>query len=66
MIGLLRNGDMIDIDIPNRSLQAILSEEEIAARRAAQPAWQPRPFDGWLRRYSGLVGNASKGASLKP
>ena len=66
LIGLLRNGDLIDIDIPNRSLQAILSEKEIAARRTAQPAWQPRSFDGWLRRYSGLVGNASKGASLKP
>ena len=64
LIGLLRDGDVIDIDIPNRSLNAKLSKDEIAARRAAAPEWKPRAVSGWLRRYSLLVGNASSGASL--
>ena len=65
LIGLLRDGDRIDIDIPARTLNAALTEAEIAARRASQPAWTPRSFGGWLSRYSKLVGNASTGASLK-
>jgi dihydroxy-acid dehydratase len=65
LIGLLKDGDRIDIDIPARSLNAALDEAEIARRRAAAPAWKPRETTGWLRRYSLVVGNASSGASLK-
>ncbi|MBO7653312.1 MAG: dihydroxy-acid dehydratase, partial [Kiritimatiellae bacterium] len=64
LIGLLKDGDRIDIDIPSRTLNAALSEEEIAARRAAAPEWKPRAIGGWLRRYSLQVGNASSGGSL--
>jgi len=64
LIGLLRNGDRIRIDIPGRTLEALLSDGEIARRRAAAPAWTPRATSGWLRRYSLLVGNASSGASF--
>ena len=64
LIGLLKDGDVIDIDIPNRSLSARLSKEEIEKRRAEAPEWKPRAFGGWLRRYSLMVGNASSGASL--
>lgn len=64
-IGLLRDGDIIDIDVEARTLNHRLSDEELAKRRAELPEWKPRAFGGWLRRYSMLVGNASIGASLK-
>ena len=64
-IGLLRDGDIIDIDIEARTLNHRLSDEELAKRRAEAKEWAPRGFGGWLRRYSLLVGNASIGASLK-
>ena len=64
LIGLLKDGDRIRIDIPGRTLEAILDDAEIARRRAAAPAWKPRDIGGWLRRYSLMVGNASSGASL--
>jgi dihydroxy-acid dehydratase len=64
LIGLLQDGDTIRIDIPNRKLEAVLDEAEIARRRAAAPEWKPRAISGWLRRYSLMVGNASSGASL--
>lgn len=65
LIGLLKDGDIISIDIPNRSITAELSEEEIAARRAV---WQPtmQEIEGkWLKRYRKLATNASKGAVLE-
>ncbi|MDD2456018.1 MAG: dihydroxy-acid dehydratase [Kiritimatiellae bacterium] len=64
LIGLLRDGDPVRIDIPERRLEALLDEAEIARRRADAPAWQPRALGGWLRRYATIVGNASSGASL--
>lgn len=64
LIGLLQDGDSIRIDIPNHKLEALVDADEIARRRAAAPAWQPRPFTGWLKRYSLIVGNASSGAVL--
>ena len=65
LIALLKDGDEITIDIPNRAINANLSAEEIARRRAAAPEWSPRIRGGWLERYARLVGNASTGASLK-
>ncbi len=65
LIGLLKDGDIISIDIPGRSITAELSEDEIAARRAV---WQPtmQEIDGkWLKRYRKLATNASKGAVLE-
>ena len=64
LIGLIKDGDEIHIDIPNNLLEANLSEEEIAARRATAKPWPPRPVTGWLARYAKLVGNASTGATL--
>ena len=64
LIGLLRDGDTIALDIPGRKLEARLSDAEIAKRRAGQKPWTPRVTKGWLRRYSQLVGNASSGATL--
>ena len=65
LIALLRDGDEITIDIPNRTINAKLTDDEIAVRRAAAKPWAPRIRGGWLERYSRLVGNASTGASLK-
>ena len=71
-IGLIREGDMIDIDIPNREINVRLSTEELAERRAAMDAacpsgWRPerprkRKVSKALRAYAALVGNASQGA----
>ena len=65
LIGLLKNGDEITIDIPKRAISAKLSKAEISRRRKALKPWTPRIRGGWLERYATFVGNASTGASLK-
>lgn len=64
-IALLEEGDIIAIDIPKRSLNVRLSDEELAARRAnwKQPA--PKVTTGYLSRYAKLVTSANTGAVLK-
>jgi dihydroxy-acid dehydratase len=68
-IGLIRNGDRIRIDIPNRSINVLLSDEELATRRAEQDAkgWKPakprpRKVSAALKAYAMLVMSADKGA----
>ena len=61
-IGLLREGDIVTLDIPNRQLNVRLTEEEFADRRAA---WQPIPpkyTSGVLAKYAKLVSSAAEGA----
>ena len=65
LIGLLKDGDEITIDIPKRTIDAKLTKKEIAARAQAAKPWTPRIRGGWLERYAHFVGNASTGASLK-
>ncbi len=65
LIGLLRDGDLIRIDMPGHRLEAMLSEQEIRSRRSQQPPFAPRITGGYLRRYSQLVRNASRGAVLE-
>ena len=65
LIGLLKDGDEITIDIPKRTIDAKLTKKEIAARAKAAKPWMPRIRGGWLERYAHFVGNASTGASLK-
>jgi dihydroxy-acid dehydratase len=65
LIGLLKNGDKITIDIPARKIEADLTKAEISARAKKMPKWSPRIKGGWLERYAHFVGNASTGASLK-
>jgi len=65
-IGLLQNGDKIVIDATAGTVDALLSEAEWAARRAA---WQPRKTDyqaGALWRYAQNVGPAHLGALTHP
>lgn len=65
LIGLLKDGDIISIDIPARTIHAELEAEEIASRRAAwKPTMQEIP-SRWLKRYRKLATNASKGAVLQ-
>jgi dihydroxy-acid dehydratase len=62
-IGLLRNGDRIRIDFPNRRIDALVPEAELAVRKQT---WQPvkRELSGWLARYQKQVSNASQGGIL--
>jgi dihydroxy-acid dehydratase len=64
-IGLLRDGDIIEIDIPARKLHAQVSDAELAARKAQWRAPEPRFKTGWLARYTKFATNASNGAVLK-
>jgi len=64
VIGVVQDGDRISINLNRHSIEVLIDEAEIARRRAAAPAWQPRKITGWLKRYAMLVGNASTGASL--
>jgi dihydroxy-acid dehydratase len=64
-IGLVQNGDLIEIDVPRRTLNVLVSQEELARRRAG---WQPRPpavATGFLNLYSRIVTQADQGAILK-
>ncbi len=62
-IGLLEDGDEILIDIANHHLVVQMSNDELAARRAA---WKPlkRTLAGYLQRYAASVSSASHGAIL--
>lgn len=63
--GLLQEGDIIEIDIPNHKVNARVSEEEFAARRSAYVAPAPKVTTGWLSRYAKLVSSANTGAVMK-
>ena len=64
-IGLLRDGDLIRIDIPNKRLDVELSDGELVRRRAVWKAPEPRIKNGYLARYSKAVSSASEGAVVK-
>ncbi|MCC6703336.1 MAG: dihydroxy-acid dehydratase, partial [Thermomicrobiales bacterium] len=68
-IGLVRNGDTIEIDIPNRTIHLALSDDELAARRAEQDrlGWKPaeprpRNVTTALKAYAAFAASADKGA----
>lgn len=65
MIGLLKNGDEIHIDVDQYILSVNLSDEEIAERRAAFVPIKKPLTSRWLNQYRALVTNASNGAVLK-
>jgi dihydroxy-acid dehydratase len=64
-IALVRNGDIIDIDIPNKKLEVRISDEEMAKRRAEWKKPAPKVTRGYLARYAALVTSAATGAVLK-
>jgi dihydroxy-acid dehydratase len=70
-IGLVRDGDRIEIDIPNRGIRVAISDEELAARRAAMQAthgstWKPatrqRQVSSALKAYAAMTTSAARGA----
>ena len=63
-IALVENGDLISIDIPKRTLQLLISEEELEKRHQAWVRPEPKVTSGYLARYAKLVTSASKGAVL--
>ena len=63
-IGILRDGDIIDIDIPACALNVRLSESEIAERKKNFVPLE-KPVSGYLSRYRGSVCSASEGAVFK-
>jgi dihydroxy-acid dehydratase len=63
-IGLIQDGDRIEIDLAARRLDVHVSEAELARRRAEWRALEPAYHRGWLARYTRLATNASHGAVL--
>jgi dihydroxy-acid dehydratase len=64
-IAAIRNGDVITIDIPSRSMTVDLDEKTIAERIASLPPFEPRIRKGYLARYAQMVTSANTGAVLK-
>jgi dihydroxy-acid dehydratase len=64
-LALVRDGDSIRIDIPNRGLDLLLPEEEVARRLAELPPWEPSVKTGYLRRYAQAVTSACTGAVFR-
>lgn len=62
LIAIVKDGDMISIDIPNRKLDLLLSEEEIKDRLAKWSPPEPKIKTGYLARYAKLVKSAGTGA----
>ena len=63
-IALVKEGDRILIDIPNNKLELLVSEEELAARKAAWQPREPKVTTGYLARYAKMVTSGNRGAVL--
>lgn len=61
-IALIKDGDRIRIDIPNRSLDLLVDDAEVAKRRGSFVPLPPRYTRGVLHKFTKLVGSASRGA----
>ena len=64
-IGLIEEGDIIHIDIPNASITLEVSDDVLAERKARYVAPEPNIKTGWLSRYARMVTSANLGAVLK-
>ncbi len=63
-IALVKNGDKITIDIPNRTITLAVSKAELARRKRAWKPRKPKVTSGWLARYAQLVTSAATGAVM--
>ncbi len=63
-IALVKNGDMIEIDIPNSKITLKVSDEELAKRKAEWQPREPKITTGYLARYAKLVTSGAQGAVL--
>jgi dihydroxy-acid dehydratase len=64
-IGLLKDGDIIKIDIPGKRMDVVLSDDELEARRKEWTAPESRAKEGYLARYARTVASAAKGAIVE-
>ena len=64
-IGLVQEGDIIAINIPNHTIEMKVSDEELAARRAKWVCPEPKIKTGYLARYAKMVSSADRGAILE-
>lgn len=64
LMAYVQDGDQIAIDIPNHSIQLLVSEEEIEARKARTTPRPPKQVTGYLKRYRAMVTSANRGAIL--
>ena len=64
-IAVLRDGDMVQIDIPEHKLDAELTNTEINNRLAQLPPFELKVKTGYLKRYAERVSSASRGAILQ-
>ena len=64
-IALVEEGDLIRINIPEHKLEVVVSDEELARRKAAWTPREPKVTTGYLKRYSKMVSSANKGAILE-
>lgn len=64
-IGLLKDGDIIEIDIPNNKISVKLSDKELAERKKTFKPPKPRITKGYLAKYASMATSADTGAVLK-
>jgi dihydroxy-acid dehydratase len=64
-IAFVEDGDMIELDMNNRTITLEVSDEELERRRANWTGFEPKIKRGYLARYSHLVTNASRGGVMK-
>ncbi len=64
-IGLVEEGDLIEIDIPSSKINVLVSEETLQERKRRYVEKEPNVKEGWLERYARLVSSANEGAVLK-
>jgi len=64
-IAAIQNGDIIKIDIPDRTINVELNDEEISKRLSELPLFEPKIKSGYLARYARMVSSANTGAVLK-
>ncbi len=63
-IAAIRDGDLIEIDIPNKKINVKLSDHEIQGRLSDWRRPEPKIRHGYMARYAGMVSSASEGAVL--
>ncbi len=64
-IAIIKNGDIIEIDVKNKKMNVLISDEEIKNRLKTLGEFEPKIKKGWLARYSKFVSSADEGAVLK-
>jgi len=64
-IAFVQDGDMIELDMNNRSITLEVSDEELERRRSEWKGFEPKIKRGYLARYSAMVTNASQGGVMK-